>query len=49
MDLLDDKDTFGGFVPGEPLAGRVLNVPAHTNTNAHFRSFSDLHRTTRSV
>lgn len=32
LDLLDDKDTFRWFVPGESLAGRVLNVPEHTNT-----------------
>lgn len=26
-DLSDDQDVEGGFVPGEPLAGRILNVP----------------------
>ncbi len=30
--LLDDKDTFWWLVPRQSLAGRVLNVPEHTNT-----------------
>lgn len=33
--LLDDKDTFRWCVPGESLAGRVLNVPGPTNTQTH--------------
>lgn len=32
LDLLDDEDTLRRGVPGQSLAGRVLNVPGHTNT-----------------
>ena len=42
LDLLDDKDTCRWCVPGQSLAGRVLNVPSHTATQNHaFRRFEN--------